>query len=298
MMRAGVAVGAVMLPPDYGSKTCDEGRVLSGNRFGAGATSPGGLAATAAASRGDTRQAVAVDCSVGSGAWRQSGRPRTRSQLHGAQAAHAALGISGPPVSDPLGGFVEVPCGFVGRELRPGLSSWRTVGAPNSPCVWLTVRAPARWLWPKGSGGSGDDPIDPANAVIAGGGAGGFSQGHRWAGGRLPPKARGRSSNAALCSSFRIDGAKRLNCWCMTARDFGSRKNGFRRGALIGGPARGQQPTLVLDVHQLQLLLWNGNPASAQAAPMWRPIDPGGVATARRGEKSSTKSLRALAFLF
>ena len=38
----------------------------------------------------------------------------------------------------------------------------------------------------------------------------------------------------------------------------------------------GEQPTLVLDVHQLQLLLWNGNPASAQAAPMWRPITPAG----------------------
>lgn len=41
-------------------------------------------------------------------------------------------------------------------------------------------------------------------------------------------------------------------------------------------PSPGEQPTLVLDVHQLQLLLWNGNPASAQAAPMWRPITPAG----------------------
>jgi hypothetical protein len=39
-------------------------------------------------------------------------------------------------------------------------------------------------------------------------------------------------------------------------------------------PSPGAQPTLVLDVPQLQLLLWNGNPASAQAAPMWRPITP------------------------
>ena len=41
-------------------------------------------------------------------------------------------------------------------------------------------------------------------------------------------------------------------------------------------PSPGEQPTLVLDVHQLQLLLWNGNPASAQAAPMWRAITPAG----------------------
>jgi hypothetical protein len=31
---------------------------------------------------------------------------------------------------------------------------------------------------------------------------------------------------------------------------------------------------LGLDVHQLQLLIWNGNPNHAQAAPMWRPIAP------------------------
>jgi transposase len=39
-------------------------------------------------------------------------------------------------------------------------------------------------------------------------------------------------------------------------------------------PSGGQQPTLGLDVHQLQLLIWNGNPNHAQAAPMWRPITP------------------------
>jgi hypothetical protein len=31
---------------------------------------------------------------------------------------------------------------------------------------------------------------------------------------------------------------------------------------------------LGLDVHQLQLLIWNGNPNHTQAAPMWRPIAP------------------------
>ena len=39
-------------------------------------------------------------------------------------------------------------------------------------------------------------------------------------------------------------------------------------------PNVGQQPTWGLDVHQLQLLIWNGNPNHAQAAPMWRPIAP------------------------
>ena len=36
-------------------------------------------------------------------------------------------------------------------------------------------------------------------------------------------------------------------------------------------PNRGYASARV-DVHQLQLLLWNGNPQSSGAAPMWKPI--------------------------
>ena len=39
-------------------------------------------------------------------------------------------------------------------------------------------------------------------------------------------------------------------------------------------PNGGPQPTLGLEVQQLQLLLWNGNPNHAPAAPLWRPIAP------------------------
>lgn len=46
------------------------------------------------------------------------------------------------------------------------------------------------------------------------------------------------------------------------------------KGRFDWWPRAGQEPTLGLDVHQLQLLLWNGNPSSAQAAPLWRPIAP------------------------
>ena len=41
-------------------------------------------------------------------------------------------------------------------------------------------------------------------------------------------------------------------------------------------PQAGDGPAARLDVHQLQVLLWNGNPLSAQAAPMWRPVTAGG----------------------
>ena len=46
------------------------------------------------------------------------------------------------------------------------------------------------------------------------------------------------------------------------------------QGRFTWWPTPGRQSTLALDVHQLQLLLWNGNPASAQAAPMWRAVTP------------------------
>jgi transposase len=39
-------------------------------------------------------------------------------------------------------------------------------------------------------------------------------------------------------------------------------------------PQVGAEPTLGLDVHQLQLLLWNGDPSRTPAAPMWRRIAP------------------------
>lgn len=43
-------------------------------------------------------------------------------------------------------------------------------------------------------------------------------------------------------------------------------------GKFHGWPKYGDDGVAKLDIHQLQLLLWNGNPAQAQTAPMWRPI--------------------------
>jgi len=34
----------------------------------------------------------------------------------------------------------------------------------------------------------------------------------------------------------------------------------------------GSEPTVRVDPHQLQLLLWNGDPSSARTAPMWRAL--------------------------
>lgn len=37
-------------------------------------------------------------------------------------------------------------------------------------------------------------------------------------------------------------------------------------------PKGGEGPSVRLEVHQLQLLLWNGDPAHANTAPLWRPL--------------------------
>ena len=41
-------------------------------------------------------------------------------------------------------------------------------------------------------------------------------------------------------------------------------------------PAAAGQKTCRLDAHQMQLLLWNGNPDHTTAAPLWKPIVPAG----------------------
>jgi transposase len=41
-------------------------------------------------------------------------------------------------------------------------------------------------------------------------------------------------------------------------------------------PCADGQKTCRLDAHQMQLLLWNGNPKATTAAPMWKPVVPAG----------------------
>ena len=43
------------------------------------------------------------------------------------------------------------------------------------------------------------------------------------------------------------------------------------KGRFRWWPGRGEVASS-LSVHELQLLLWNGNPAGADAAPPWRPL--------------------------
>jgi transposase len=51
------------------------------------------------------------------------------------------------------------------------------------------------------------------------------------------------------------------------------------KGRFAWWPERGAQ-TRNLDVHELQLLLWNGDPSQVKTAPMWRSVG----ASRERGE--------------
>lgn len=44
------------------------------------------------------------------------------------------------------------------------------------------------------------------------------------------------------------------------------------KGRFSWWPENGKGPITPLAVHELQLLIWNGNPAGAQVAPLWKPI--------------------------
>jgi transposase len=45
-------------------------------------------------------------------------------------------------------------------------------------------------------------------------------------------------------------------------------------GRFRGWPKAGSGASLRLEPHQLHLLLWNGDPAKAATAPLWRPVLP------------------------
>ena len=44
------------------------------------------------------------------------------------------------------------------------------------------------------------------------------------------------------------------------------------KGRFSGWPTKTGAALKLLAVHELQLLIWNGNPAKAHVAPLWRPI--------------------------
>nr|WP_232508127.1 transposase [Desulfobacula toluolica] len=60
--------------------------------------------------------------------------------------------------------------------------------------------------------------------------------------------------------------------YATTARGFWICQKRLSQGRFKWWPKKGCDTTLTLDAHELQMLLWNGNPFNTQTAPMWRKI--------------------------
>jgi transposase len=65
---------------------------------------------------------------------------------------------------------------------------------------------------------------------------------------------------------------KALKILCYDGQGYWLCQKRLSEGRFKWWPGPGEESTRALDAHQLQLLLWNGDPTAARAAPMWRPI--------------------------
>ncbi len=71
---------------------------------------------------------------------------------------------------------------------------------------------------------------------------------------------------------FRNRRAKAIKILMYDGQGFWLCQKRLSEGRFKWWPKNQQEGVFQMDTHQLQLLLWNGDPTSAQTAPMWRPI--------------------------
>jgi transposase len=63
-----------------------------------------------------------------------------------------------------------------------------------------------------------------------------------------------------------------IKCLTYDGQGFWICQKRLSRGRFTAWPKSDAAASLRLDPHQLHLLLWNGDPARAQAAPLWRRV--------------------------
>ena len=63
-----------------------------------------------------------------------------------------------------------------------------------------------------------------------------------------------------------------IKCLTYDGQGFWICQKRLSQGRFNGWPQPGSGAALRLDPHQLHLLLWNGDPTQAQAAPLWRRV--------------------------
>jgi len=73
---------------------------------------------------------------------------------------------------------------------------------------------------------------------------------------------------------FRNKRASALKVLVYDGQGFWLCQKRLSRGRFQWWPHQGQEGKSLLDAYQLQVLLWNGNPTEAKAAPVWRRVLP------------------------
>jgi transposase len=68
-----------------------------------------------------------------------------------------------------------------------------------------------------------------------------------------------------------------LKCLTYDGQGFWMCQKRLSQGRFTGWPKADSGSCLRLDAHQLHLLLWNGDPAQANTAPLWRPVELAGA---------------------
>jgi transposase len=63
-----------------------------------------------------------------------------------------------------------------------------------------------------------------------------------------------------------------IKCLTYDGQGFWICQKRLSQGRFSGWPKADSGGSLRLDAYQLQLLLWNGDPAQANTAPLWRPV--------------------------
>lgn len=74
---------------------------------------------------------------------------------------------------------------------------------------------------------------------------------------------------------FSSRGRKSLKCLVYDGQGFWLCQKRLSQGRFRWWPALEQGSTQGLDAHQLQLLLWNGDPTRSPTAPLWKRLSPG-----------------------
>jgi transposase len=68
-----------------------------------------------------------------------------------------------------------------------------------------------------------------------------------------------------------------IKCLTYDGQGFWLAQKRLSQGRFTGWPKADSGCSLRLDAHQLHLLLWNGDPARANTAPLWRPVELAGA---------------------